>query len=147
MNYVFVYGTLKLGQCRQSCWPIEPLQVMPAWVYGQLFDLGPYPAMIPGSSRVAGQVWAYSDADIVKVLKTLDEIEVTNQPGVPNEYDRVHETAYLLDGQQVPVQTYHFANQLQLKYAKLVTPSFLQADQLYAIWPTSSRWLEAIPAS
>lgn len=96
---VFVYGTLKRGQCRQSRWPRRPLDIRPGYVRGQLFDLGAYPALLCGAALrglgrggcdwVAGQLWRFSADDIEATLARLDVIEVTNQPGQANLYDRI----------------------------------------------------------
>lgn len=60
---------------------------------------------------MAGQCWLYRDLDIETVLVRLDQIEVTNQPGVPNEYDRVrvpvHSRDFLLDDAHPLPRTYH----------------------------------------
>lgn len=42
---LFVYGTLKRGQCRETMWPRPPVSVRPAFIRGRLYDLGPYPAI------------------------------------------------------------------------------------------------------
>ncbi|WDQ16821.1 gamma-glutamylcyclotransferase family protein [Rhodopirellula sp. P2] len=92
----FVYGTLCRGQCRQHCWPITPLAVHPAWVQGTLFGREDYPALRPGNQRVGGECWFFSKPDAQRVTAVLDEIEVTNQPGHPNLYDRVELQANLV---------------------------------------------------
>ncbi len=51
----FVYGTLKTGQCRERCWPCKPIETRAAWVYGELYDTGPYPALFAGSDMVGGR--------------------------------------------------------------------------------------------
>ncbi|MCC9642550.1 gamma-glutamylcyclotransferase [Rhodopirellula sp. JC740] len=96
LSVFFVYGTLCRGQCRERCWPIEPLAVHPAWVTGTLYGRDDYPAMTAGDQRVGGECWFYHRTDANRVTKVLDEIEVTNQPGQPNLYDRVRVTATLL---------------------------------------------------
>ncbi len=91
----FVYGTLCLGQCREKCWPLTPLSVHPAWVEGTLFGREDYPALRPGNQRVGGECWFFAKRDAERVTTVLDEIEVTNQPGHPNLYDRVELRANL----------------------------------------------------
>jgi gamma-glutamylcyclotransferase (GGCT)/AIG2-like uncharacterized protein YtfP len=79
--HVFVYGTLKRGQCREHCWPIAPAVTRAAWTFGRLFDLGAYPAMLPGKERIAGECWSFLEGQLPSVLLVLDRIEGTNQPG------------------------------------------------------------------
>ena len=75
VNAVFVYGTLKRGECRESCWPRAPLRVEAAATKGQLYDLGPYPALCPGAGTVAGEVWTFAPRDMPATRAALDEIE------------------------------------------------------------------------
>ncbi len=70
INAVFVYGTLKTGQCRESCWPRKPLEVRRAWTLGALYDTGPYPALFAGEDMVAGQVWIFDADDMQQLLPT-----------------------------------------------------------------------------
>jgi gamma-glutamylcyclotransferase (GGCT)/AIG2-like uncharacterized protein YtfP len=72
---VFVYGTLKRGECREKCWPIPPREVVPATVLGLLYDLAPYPGLVAGRHRVAGEAWHFAEADMPVTLAALDDIE------------------------------------------------------------------------
>ncbi|HBJ38264.1 MAG TPA: hypothetical protein DDZ51_26625 [Planctomycetaceae bacterium] len=109
---VFVYGTLKRGQCREKMWPRPPLSIRPGFVRGWLFDLGPYPAMwcadchetVDDSCNdapcrcdwIQGEIWSLAKQDMAITIEELDEIEETNQPNTCNQYDqilvRVYET-------------------------------------------------------
>ena len=72
----FVYGTLKLGQCRERRWPCTPKSVEPAFVRGALFDLVEYPALTVGSSGwVAGELWQIPSSCLAETLRVLDDIE------------------------------------------------------------------------
>ena len=87
---IFVYGTLKRGQCRERCWPVRPLSVEDAEVVGLLFDLGPFPALSHGRGRVAGELWRFDAADMAVVLAVLDQIEgYRNAPGDLYRRERV----------------------------------------------------------
>ena len=74
---VFVYGTLKRGQCRQtvgSQW-IER-RVRPAEVAGRLVDLGHYPGLLSPTQpdqRVHGEVVVARDVE--PLLRTYDQVE------------------------------------------------------------------------
>lgn len=72
---MFVYGTLKRGQCRAHLWPKKPLQIEIAHALGRLYDLGPYPALVEGDARVRGEVWRFAQADMPETLRVLDEVE------------------------------------------------------------------------
>lgn len=92
-NRLFVYGTLKRGECRESMWPRRPLAVRVAYVLGSLYDLGEYPGLWCGDEQpdewVAGELWTIADDDLDVTLRVLDEIEQTDQPGCVNLYDRI----------------------------------------------------------
>lgn len=85
---VFVYGTLKRGQCREVMWPTPPLGIDRGWVHGRLYGRHDYPAMIRGPDRVQGELWRFSAETLSRVLEVLDEVEGTNQPGSPDLYHR-----------------------------------------------------------
>ncbi len=107
---VFVYGTLKQGQCRFRLWPSEPQSIVPAWTRGSLFGRRDYPAMVAGEDRVIGELWRFEQADVQRVLTTLDEIEGTNQPEMEDLYVRVEIEAWSLDDRPLePAYAYHYA--------------------------------------
>jgi len=81
-NAVFVYGTLKRGECRADCWPREPLRVEHASTLGMLYDLGRYPALLSGDNLVLGEIWTFVPNDITETLRVLDAIECFAQGGV-----------------------------------------------------------------
>ncbi len=136
LNHVFVYGTLKRGQCRERCWPVSPVVIHPAWTFGKLVDLGPYPALLPGPDRVLGELWSFREEDFGRVIHVLDKVEVTNQPGIPNEYDRVLvDVALLKSGRNLVASTYRFADAVQAsRYKALVATADFDA-QHYVVWP------------
>lgn len=91
---VFVYGTLKRGQCRGDVWPFEPLGVSRVFTHGMLFDRHDYPAMISGMDYVLGEKWNFRPEQMQQVLEVLDAIEGANQPGIPDLYRRVIVTTW-----------------------------------------------------
>ena len=108
---IFVYGTLKRGQCREHFWPRRPVAVETAWTLGGLYDLGPYPALIAGSNRVLGELWRFAPNDLRETLRVLDGIEgFRNQPD--DLYRRVVAECTTDAGQVVPTFTYHYARPL-----------------------------------
>jgi gamma-glutamylcyclotransferase (GGCT)/AIG2-like uncharacterized protein YtfP len=97
---LFVYGTLKRGECRELMWPRKPIRVRDAFILAQLYDLGAYPAIRVDESDeaasgvehldwVAGELWSFAPEDLLATLAVLDEIEQTNQRGYRNLYDHV----------------------------------------------------------
>lgn len=113
----FVYGTLKRGECRASLWPRLPQDVRPAFVRGRLFDLGPYPALWCGDADaevgtdwdwVEGEVWTIAADDMEATVHRLDQIEVTDQPGCENEYDRILVRAHESPGSATSVLAFAY---------------------------------------
>jgi gamma-glutamylcyclotransferase (GGCT)/AIG2-like uncharacterized protein YtfP len=72
---VFVYGTLQRGYVREHCWPRSPLKIEPAAVHGELYDLGPYPALVAGKDTIAGELWHFAPEDMEPTLAALDKVE------------------------------------------------------------------------
>lgn len=140
LRHMFVYGTLKRGGCRERCWPVPPTSVQPAWTLGELIDTGPYPALLAGGELVGGEVWSFRGTEIAQVLKTLDVIEGTGQPGQENEYDRAMSVAYLLSGQAVHVELYRYAAPERLAGCVRVTPWLQWHGRSFAVWPVGANW-------
>lgn len=134
LQHVFVYGTLKRGQCREDLWPQAPAQVAPAWTLGSLFDLGPYPALLAGSDRVLGELWSYEPSQMAAVLEVLDRIEGTNQPG-PNEYDRLQVQVNSQGGGKLYASTYRYADQAIANQLQPMVANFFIEGQPYVQWP------------
>jgi gamma-glutamylcyclotransferase (GGCT)/AIG2-like uncharacterized protein YtfP len=115
IRHVFVYGTLQQGKERSHFWPHPPCQVRRAWTQGSLYDLGPYPALLPGVERVEGELWELNAGHVADTLRVLDEVEGYNQ-AQPDWYRRdivlcyqdgdrpLQAFAYLYCGQVAPHQ-------------------------------------------
>ncbi len=140
LRHLFVYGTLKRGECREACWPLPPTAVRPAWTLGDLFDTGPYPALLSGKALVGGEVWSYREEEMAQVRQTLDAIEGTDQPGQANEYDRALSVAYLLNGHAVQVELYRYAQPERLANCVRVTPWLEWQGRRFAVWPIGVNW-------
>lgn len=67
--------------------------------------------MTPGDRRVAGQCWTFPADDEAEVMRVLDQIEGTNQPGHRNLYDRIRVNVTMLgdDGPAITAWTYVYA--------------------------------------
>jgi gamma-glutamylcyclotransferase (GGCT)/AIG2-like uncharacterized protein YtfP len=138
---VFVYGTLKTGQCREHCWPCIPRKRQRAWTRGMLYDTGPYPAVVPGDTAVGGQLWYYDAQSLPQVCAVLDEIE-DYQPGRErgNLYIRAVVDCFTEDGETVPAYIYFYARTADLPTFQLVKPQFPFAEGFLAVWPDGGEW-------
>jgi gamma-glutamylcyclotransferase (GGCT)/AIG2-like uncharacterized protein YtfP len=90
MIYVFVYGTLKPGECNYEryCGAYGAIAT-PARVQGRLYDLGVgYPAMTLEDGWVQGYRLEFADA---AALDHLDQLEgyCSDRPADENDYQRL----------------------------------------------------------
>ncbi len=147
---IFVYGTLQVGQCREHAWPYTAQSIRRGWTLGRLYDLGPFPAIVPGQDRILGELRTYLPEHMDDTLRVLDEIEGTNQPGEANEYDRLLVPVHIIDTAigvenerpltSPPAETrqafaYFYADPAALRSSRYVAPNLPRAGQLYARWP------------
>lgn len=131
---VFVYGTLKRGQCRERCWPRRPETVQPATIAGRLHDLGPYPALLEGVDRILGELWKFDLDDMPETLRALDEVECYGTDDV-DLYVRRIIACTTEDGATVRAFTYYLANPAQANGCPVVPPN---AEGL-CVWPLPKR--------
>lgn len=68
--------------------------------------------MRPGTDRVFGECWEFEKSAMPLVIRTLDEIEGTDQPGEPNLYDRIVTQAQPVNVLESSIRAfgYHYAN-------------------------------------
>lgn len=92
---LFVYGTLK-DQARRS-------GGVPAKIKADLYDLGPFPCIVPGEGTVHGIMFTVDEHELVG----LDRYE-----GVPSLYTRELTMAEVGDGVSRPTFVYQFAREL-----------------------------------
>ena len=131
---VFVYGTLKRGQCRESMWPVAPRRIQWGWIRGTLFDRQDYPAMTAGQDRVLGELWSFDADQVDAVLEVLDQIEGTNQPGQADLYHRVVTAVAADDETQLgEAWTYHYASDPLLDGFQRLLPDRTR----YVRWPAA----------
>jgi gamma-glutamylcyclotransferase (GGCT)/AIG2-like uncharacterized protein YtfP len=107
---VFVYGTLQTGEERAGCWPHAPLAILYAEINAEMYDLGEYPAIIPGHDRVAGEVRQFRSEEMPGTLAVLDEIEGYGQPDEPDLYVRCVVRCRTASGETLPAYTYLLAD-------------------------------------
>lgn len=138
---IFVYGTLKTGQCRERCWPLVPKSRCKAWTFGELYDTGPYPALIPGTDQVGGELWFYATEDTPDVFDVLDKIEdYSPQRPSGNLYDRRVVECHVENGDVVKAYAYHYAKLEELPRFRKVQPHYLRGNLRLAVWPDGSDW-------
>lgn len=138
---VFVYGTLKTGQCRETCWPEKPLCIDKAWTLGELYDTGPYPALFAGRDRVGGELWAFAEEAIARVLEELDQVE-EYEPGkeATNLYNRVIVECTDQSGRVHRAYTYLYGRLDERRHFERVEPTYRWEDRCLAVWPAGSDW-------
>lgn len=138
---IFVYGTLKRGQIRARCWPRTPRAIQQGFCRGQLFDLGPYPAIVPGEDVIAGEIWHFTADDLEATLDTLDRIEGYRGPGSRNLYERVVVQVFdwpnLEDTSSCIAYTYQLRESILPPGALRIqaTRFFEGCSQPFAAWP------------
>lgn len=119
---VFVYGTLKRGQERERCWPRPPRRIEPAEIHGELYDLGPYPALLHGDDRVLGELWFLEPADLETTLRILDEIECFGVEDVDLYVRETVECRTLADGLIHSAHVYFLADPGHARIHRRVRP-------------------------
>jgi gamma-glutamylcyclotransferase (GGCT)/AIG2-like uncharacterized protein YtfP len=144
----FVYGTLKSDQVRGKMWSRTPRSVRVAAVRGVLFDLGAYPAMIPGDDWVAGELWEFDLQDLRPVTERLDSIEGFRAGSTTNLYERVIVQALVADsdggGQEVLAYTYFYSDHSISKINRRVEESNTFLQRRCRTWPDSQTNLKLV---
>jgi gamma-glutamylcyclotransferase (GGCT)/AIG2-like uncharacterized protein YtfP len=106
---VFFYGTLMTGFNRRLRIGVDSKlrYVGRGSIEAILFDLGIYPAAVPGEGRVWGELFETDEPDLV--LAGLDSIE-GYRPGDPEHslYTRVESPVTLEDGRTLPAWVYFY---------------------------------------
>jgi gamma-glutamylcyclotransferase (GGCT)/AIG2-like uncharacterized protein YtfP len=111
-GHLFLYGTLLPGLARP---PLDALVARlrplgPATIPGRLYDLGPYPGLVPdpsAASRVCGELFALPDDPAL--LAALDDYEGDpRDDGADGLFRRVEVLATLADGRAVPCWVYAY---------------------------------------
>jgi len=92
---VFVYGTLKPGECNYGRYcEGHVIDQFPAIAYGTLFDLPMgYPALVEGYKPVYGTVLHLDSPSLLETLDALEDFE-QNRPLEDNEYIRIRIRVY-----------------------------------------------------
>ncbi len=98
-NFVFVYGTLRAGDCRAGVLGTQGMVCDEAYVNDfQLLDIGSFPGVMRGEGRVRGEMHAIDKG----TLAILDGIEGYREDD-PNHSLYVRESVPVLDNEDTQV--------------------------------------------
>jgi gamma-glutamylcyclotransferase (GGCT)/AIG2-like uncharacterized protein YtfP len=103
-----------------------------------LFDLGPYPAVVPGLDWVAGELWWLQPSQWEETLAALDAVEGYGISGEPDLYARRTVPWHLHAGGpgMGQAQVYFWADARLPAGARRVVPRPVEPDQPpVASWP------------
>jgi gamma-glutamylcyclotransferase (GGCT)/AIG2-like uncharacterized protein YtfP len=106
--YLFVYGTLRskvdipVKQEIGKSWEL----IGESEITGNLYDMGDYPALVPGNNTIKGEVYLVHDPE--KVFGLLDSYE-------GYAYKRKQETVTLPDGNTVQAWVYWYQQSVEGK--------------------------------
>lgn len=118
---IFVYGTLQTDGCRAVHWPYPPVAIVRASVLGALFDLGPYPGLVAGDDRVAGELWYIASRHLPRTLEALDVVE--GFAASDNDlYRREQIQVSQFNGASVAAFTYLYAREGELTANRRILP-------------------------
>ncbi|WP_456275103.1 gamma-glutamylcyclotransferase [Bacillus sp. AK128] len=91
-HFVFVYGTLRIGETNHYLLERSSLVAEQCWTFGEMFDSGfGYPAIRKSTtSLIYGELYSVNDEE----LKQLDELEDYIEGGTDNLYNRISQTIH-----------------------------------------------------
>jgi gamma-glutamylcyclotransferase (GGCT)/AIG2-like uncharacterized protein YtfP len=100
---VFVYGTLKPGECNYLLYCAgRVIEEVAAYTWGELYHLPPlgYPGMTEGKGRVSGFLLTFADSSMLSALDQLETYDPVRSPE-DNEYQRLMVTVYRPSGESL----------------------------------------------
>ncbi|ACK73498.1 AIG2 family protein [Gloeothece citriformis PCC 7424] len=100
---VFVYGTLKPGECNYPFYCAGKVnETIEAYTYGKLFHLPSYgyPGMTIGNDKVRGVLLTFKDNSALIELDQLEDYD-PGRPMIKNEYYREEILVYTLAGELI----------------------------------------------
>ena len=87
MHRLFVYGSLKFGENNHNrIFSDYDIKITSAWTYGELYDLGYFPALTEGNNKVYGELIEFDDLEILRKIDYLEGHRGENS--IFNFYDR-----------------------------------------------------------
>jgi len=96
VDYVFVYGTLRQGDCRSNVFDPHSQVADECFIDGfDMLHIGGFPGLVPGCGRIRGEVYQIDE----RLLQTLDSIEGYYEEGDKNNlYNREIVDVFYDDG-------------------------------------------------
>ncbi len=135
IDSIFVYGTLKRRQLRASLWPCKPISVQPAIIRAELYDTGPFPAILVGQDNVLGELWTFEQRNVSNTLHVLDEVEGFDASRRDNLYIRIETDVILEGGMLVRAFVYQYAQPGRPTSMRRIAPYQEFDGHLCATWP------------
>lgn len=114
---VFVYGTLKPGECNYSVYCAgRVIEETPAYTWGELYHLPPlgYPGMTEGRIQVSGFLLTFADNSMLEALDLLETYDSMRSPE-DNEYQRRLVTVYGISGENLGEAWTYFMTKAKVK--------------------------------
>jgi len=88
MHRLFVYGSLKFGENNHNrIFSDYDIKITSAWTYGELYDLGYFPALTEGNNKVYGELIEFNNLEILVRVDSLEGYRGENSNF--NLYDRM----------------------------------------------------------
>ncbi len=144
IDSIFVYGTLKQHHLRASMWPCKPISIRSATIRAELYDTGPFPAILRGDDFVLGELWTLRSEDIAETLAVLDDVEGYDASRLDNLYVRIETDAALEDATTARAYVYQYARNDRQAGMRRIAPHLEFAGRLCAAWPDA---LSRVPKS
>ena len=87
MHRLFVYGSLKFSENNHNrIFSGYDIKITSAWTFGELYDLGYFPALTDGNNKVYGELIEF---DNLEILRRVDYLEgYRGENSIFNFYDR-----------------------------------------------------------
>ena len=109
MHRLFVYGTLKKGFANHDrIFAGYDIKITSAWTYGELYDLGWFPALTAGRKKVLGEIIEFDDPDILQKIDRLEGYKGKDDPF--NFYDRVKVNVFVNSNTPITAWIYLMTN-------------------------------------
>ena len=87
MHRLFVYGSLKFGENNHNrIFSGYDIKITSAWTFGELYDLGYFPALTDGNNKVYGELIEFNNLEILTRVDSLEGYRGENSNF--NFYDR-----------------------------------------------------------
>jgi gamma-glutamylcyclotransferase (GGCT)/AIG2-like uncharacterized protein YtfP len=113
---VFVYGTLRKGDCRFGVPSFIDIVHAEAYLKGfQLVNLGSFPGIIPGKGIVRGEIHIYSTFDVLDQIEGYDPAE--------SNYSLFRREKVMVElpfGGEVQASTYVFNRELEDRQLRII---------------------------